>query len=161
MRLGFLLQHPRLFFLHPSACNRGRRITGIAEKCFGDSLEPWRIFVVKFAHVTVVRLNAHSLDTLEDGRRRRFIDDEFPTAFEVHGLSFVKEIDVESGDNIDEKEVDILQELIVCLERLDELRRGVHELLGEHHAADVLQQMAPFGEVRAVVRGPQKQNAVG
>jgi len=161
VRLGFLLQPPRLFLLEPPACNRRGSMVGVAEKRLGDRLEPRSVLVVELAHVAVVRLDAHALDALQDGRRGGLVDDDLAGALDVHGFGLVEEVDVEAGDDVDEEEVDVLQELVVRLERLDELGRRVHELLGQHRAADVLQQVAPFGHVGAVVRRAQEQDAVG
>lgn len=73
----------------------------------------------------------------------------------------MEEVDVESGDNIGKKTVDILEGLVVRLERVDELRGALHDLLGKHGAADVLQERAPFGHVGTIMRSTHEEDSVG
>lgn len=50
----------------------------------------------------------------------------------------MEEVNVEPGDDIGEKTVDILEGLVIRLERVYELRGALHDLLGKNGAADVL-----------------------
>ena len=73
----------------------------------------------------------------------------------------MEEVNVEPGDDIGEKTVDILEGLVIRLERVYELRGALHDLLGKNGAADVLQERAPFGHVGTIMRSTHEEDSVG
>ena len=144
----------------PATCDETRGPFGVSLQCFGHRFISGGTLIVELAHAAVIRLDTHTLHAFDIGRRGALIDDELAGPLDIGRASFVKEIDVEPGDDIGEKTVDILESLVVRLERVDELRGALHDLLGQNGAADVLQEGAPFGHVGAVMRSTHKEDSV-
>lgn len=110
--------------------------------------------------MTVVGLDAHALHALDVRCSRALIDDHLARPAQVRGERLVEEVDVKARHDVGEEAVDVLEGLVVGPEGLDELGRGVEELLGHDGRADVLQQGAPFGDVGSVVRRPEEEHTV-
>lgn len=157
---GLSLQQAPFLFFDPSIGDPRRSITGIAEKSLRNGFVPGSRFAVEFAHAAMISFNAHALNALDVGCGRVFVHDHFTSGTDASCASFVEEVDVEATCYICELGVDILQELVVGLERLDKVGGGVHEFLGENRAADALQQVTPFCHVGAIMGGSKKEDTI-
>ena len=73
----------------------------------------------------------------------------------------MEEVDVEARHEIGKETIDMLEGLIVGAQRLDQLGRGFHELLGQDGAADIVQQQTPFGDIRSIVWSTEEEDTEG
>lgn len=72
----------------------------------------------------------------------------------------MEEVNVKAVEDLNELAIDVLQGLIVGLEGIDQLRLRVHDLLRKHDGTDPFQSVAPLGNIGAVVRCAQEEDAV-
>lgn len=149
-----------LLLFGPSFNDRVRGVTRIAQESLGHSLVSRGAVVLKLTHVSVVRLYTHAFDTLHLGGSRALIHNHLPSALDIRGQGLVEEVNVEAAHDFDEEAVDVLQRLVVRSQDLDEMWRRVKEFPRQDGTADILQQEAPFGDVRAIVGSTQEQNTI-
>lgn len=158
--LCFSHQFPSAVLFPPTTRDQTRGPFGISLQCLSHRFISGGTLIVEFTHGTVIRLDTHALHAFDIGRSGALIDDELAGSFDIGCASFVKEVDVEPGDDIGEKAVDILEGLVVRLERVDQLRGALHDLFGKNGAADVLQERAPFGHVGAIMRSTHEKDSI-
>lgn len=117
--LRLLLNTTSFVLFDPAVCDGVRGIARVPQQRLGNCFKARRVIIIELAHVSVVGFDAHTFDTFCVGCGGTFVHNQLAGPFDITRQCLVKEVNVEPAGYVGEEAVNVLERLVVGLQRLD------------------------------------------